>query len=144
MNAWYLLRRAALVFIGQAFAVQRCKLQEPRTCFAFSVLVYLCRMVKSATKTRILLSRIRINFDSLSEGNQVSIRGKHQQFSLPIGLVHRTVHITRGKRVQFGLEFRVELIDVANINVVRKAAIAWRCSVRALFFKQAKANCLAL
>src|SRR6266849_472161 len=64
-------------------------------------------------------------FNRLSESDQVPIRRQHQQFSLSVRLIHGAVDIARGKRVQFRLQFRVELIDIAK-HQYSKRSVAYR------------------
>jgi len=88
---------------------------------------------------------IRLLFTkSVSEGDQVSIWREHQQFALAVRLVDRPIDVIFGERVELRLEFRVELVDVAYIDVVREAPITRRSPVGSMLFQNAEADGLAM
>jgi hypothetical protein len=56
----------------------------------------------------------------LAESDYVTIGGENQKFALAVGLVDRAIDVALGERVEFGLEFGVEAIDVAHVDVEAK------------------------
>src|SRR5208337_2762118 len=82
--------------------------------------------------------------NGLPKREQVSIRRKHQQLALTVALVDRPIDIARGQSVELRLEFSVEPIDIANVDVIREAPIAGRSAVGSLLLQETETRCLAM
>jgi len=63
---------------------------------------------------------------------------------LPVTLVYWPADVALGKRVELLLEFFVELIDIANVDIVRKAPISWWRTLLPRLFQQAESHRLAM
>src|SRR5580700_9311718 len=85
-----------------------------------------------------------ISADGLSKREQISVRREHQQLALAVRLVGRTVHVAFGQGVELWFQFRVELINVANVNVIRESAGAGRRGVLAGLLPDAEARGFAV
>src|SRR5262249_36568784 len=65
----------------------------------------------------------------LAERDQVAIWREHQQFTLPIVFVGRTMDIPWGQRGKFGFQLVIQRSHVPHINVVGETAISRRRSI---------------
>src|SRR5271157_5254228 len=82
--------------------------------------------------------------NGLPKRKQVSIRRKHQQLALAVALVHRPIDIALRQSVELRLEFSIEPIDIADIDVVCEASIAGRGAVGSLLLQDTEARRLAM
>src|SRR2546430_17018367 len=64
--------------------------------------------------------------------------------SLAVGLVHRSINIPLRQSVELRLEFGVQPIHVANVDVVSETSITGRSTVAAGLFQNAKPRGLAM
>jgi hypothetical protein len=58
--------------------------------------------------------------NGVAESDSVTVGGENQKFALSVSLVDWAIDVAIGKRVQLGLEFGVEAIDVAHVDVIAK------------------------
>src|SRR6266576_5363198 len=87
---------------------------------------------------------LSIHANLLPKGDQISVRRKHQQLTLAVVLVHRSINITFRQSVELRLEFGVQPIHVANVDVVSETSITGRSTVAASLFQNAKPRGLAM
>jgi hypothetical protein len=82
--------------------------------------------------------------DCLSKGKYVAVWREHQQFALPVTLIHRAIHIARGQCIELRFQFSMEFIYVANVNVIREAASSGRRRVLAGLLPNSEAHGFAV
>jgi len=82
--------------------------------------------------------------EGLAEGDEVAVGSEDEEFALAVGLVGGTVDVSFGESVEFGFEFGVERVDVANVDVVGEAAIAGRGGFGTVHFENAHADSFAM
>jgi len=80
----------------------------------------------------------------VSEDEQVAVGRQDREFALAVRLVGRTVNVAFGERVELGLEFGVERVNVVDIDVIAKPAIARRRAIVAVILQDAYAGGFAL
>ncbi len=56
--------------------------------------------------------------ERVTECEEIAVGGEEDEFALAVGLVDGAVYVALGQSVEFRLQFGIELIDVAYIDVV--------------------------
>src|SRR5207342_887722 len=80
--------------------------------------------------------------DRLSESDEVAIRREHQEFALAVGFVGGAMHVAGREAVECRLEFGVQRIDVAHVDVIAEAPVARQHRVALARFEDADAAAL--
>src|SRR5580658_1382937 len=88
--------------------------------------------------------RWQVSDDWLPKREYVAVRREHQQFALPVTLVHRSVYVARRQSIELRFQLSVDLIYVANVNVVSETASAGQRRVLAGLFPDSEAHGFAV